>query len=245
MNILNIFKILIGIIFTLLTRSSVAMEEQIQNIVVYNNIYYQLSTPPENAKIGCLQDSVGVLFNKFFFQLIENYSPKEKKIYAGFNNNFEISQEEFEKSAGKEFLRMETQYRLGKLFLAKAVNQIGELVGAMFFYAENKGTEIIIKSFIINNIHDANLYQQIYYDMLLMIGNNFPDTRKIRILKRTVHKILKKTLKELGFKEANALEWVHEGNNHNEITVSEIEAVAPESAYEKSITWLKSLFPSW
>lgn len=244
MRILSISQILIGLTFALLARSTSAMQQQNQNIF-YQNIFCVLKSPPENAKIGCLQDSEGILFNKFFFQFIEHLSPKEKKIYAGFNNNFEISQEEFEKSAGKEFLRMETQYRLGKLFLATAVNQINELLGAMFFYAENKGTEIIIKSFIINNIHDANLYQQIYYDMLLMIGNNFPDTRKIRILKRTVPKILKKTLRELGFKEANALEWIHEGNNHNEITVSEIEAVVPESAYEKSITWLKSLLPSW
>jgi hypothetical protein len=207
---LNTSWILIGLVFTLLIESACAMEQIKQETqqqhfkFLYKKIFCELKTPPNNAKIGYLKEE-GALFNKFFFQLIEHFSQEEKSEYAQTND---ISQEYLERSAGKEFLKIETQYRKGTLLLATATDEFTQLQGAIFFYAQNNGTEVVIRSLILDSINNPDLFQKIYAGMTQVILKRFPWTNTITIFVRTVPDILKPTLQEYGFKYTVIKQWI-------------------------------------
>lgn len=213
MSIFHYSRILINLAFILLATSISAMEQishqtQPQPLkFLYKKIFCELKNPPNNARACCLKEE-GLLFNKFFFQLIEHYSPEEKNEYAGFNSNAEISHQYLEKSAGKEFLCMETQYRQGNLLLATARDNFAQLQGAVFFYAQNNDTEVIIRSLILDDINNPDLFEKVYAGMTHVILKRFPWTNTITIFARTVPEILKQKLQEYGFKYTIIKQWI-------------------------------------
>lgn len=212
MKIPSTFKILMSLISILFAGSTLAMEQAEQKIeqkeipfkFPYKKIFCELKTPPNNAQIGCLKEE-GALFNKFFFQFIKDFPPEEKSQYAQTND---ISDEYLERSAGKEFLKIETQYRKGELLLATATDEFTQLQGAMFFYALNEGTQVIIRSLIFDDINNPDLFQKIYAGMTQVILKRFPWVSQITIIARTVPDILKPILLEYGFKYTIIKQWI-------------------------------------
>lgn len=184
--------LIIGFMFTLLTGPVSAMrsncnvieENLVDKNVSYRDIFWQLKTQYKNSAIIRLQEEERAFCQNFFVQLIKSYNEKDK---------------DFEELGRRRFVDIEAEYLSKKLLFTTATNDLGQLMGALFFYSENNGTEIIIKSLITDNIEDTTLYQQLCTGMIQLIMLYFPDTRKIRILESTVPQNLKETLEALKF----------------------------------------------